>query len=154
MAHTYEIISITGRTVKVANGTRGPGAPGDSQTVNVCDQNNRVGKYEQVYRIVGSERFVTVTGRGYKPGVTALGGMRFVLFGGCVLIFLVGIAIPLGAVALRALLPVRTTGLDFAALSLANFAQVLTQKTSCSDCATPFTSAWVSRPFAPRLASH
>ena len=71
-----------------------------------------------------SERFVTVTGRGYKPGVTALGGMRFVLFGGCVLIFLVGIAIPLGAVALRALLPVRTTGLDFAALSLANFAQV------------------------------
>lgn len=60
MAHTYEKISIAGRIVKVANGTRGHGAPGDSQTVNVCDQSNREGNYEQVYRIRGADRFVRV----------------------------------------------------------------------------------------------
>jgi iron(III) transport system permease protein len=71
-----------------------------------------------------SERFVTVTGRGYKPGATPLGGMRYALFAACVLVFLVGTALPLGAVALRALLPVRTTGLDLTTLGFGNFAQV------------------------------
>lgn len=71
-----------------------------------------------------AERFVTVTGRGYKPGVTPLGRMRYVLFAVCLLIFVVGIALPLGAVALRALLPVRTTVLDLSALSFANFEQL------------------------------
>jgi iron(III) transport system permease protein len=71
-----------------------------------------------------SEKFVTVTGRGYKPGITPLGGMRYALFAACLLVFLVGIALPLGAVALRALLPVRTTGLDLTTLGFTNFEQV------------------------------
>lgn len=68
-----------------------------------------------------SERFVTVTARGYKPAVTRLGRLRPVLFAGCVLIFVVGIAVPLLAVILRALMPVRTPGLDLSMLNLNNF---------------------------------
>lgn len=71
-----------------------------------------------------SEKFVTVTGRGYKPGVTLLGGMRYALFAACLLVCLAGIALPLGAVALRALLPVRTTGLDLTTLGFGNFEQL------------------------------
>ncbi|MDQ8731458.1 iron ABC transporter permease [Bradyrhizobium sp. LHD-71] len=68
-----------------------------------------------------SERFVAVTARGYKPGVTELGAGRYVLFGVCLLIFIVGIAAPLIAVALRALLPVRTMTFDPGSLTLDNF---------------------------------
>lgn len=71
-----------------------------------------------------SERFVTVTGRGYKPGATALGGVRYALFAACLLVFLAGIALPLGAVALRSLMPVRTTGLDLTTLGFGNFEQL------------------------------
>ena len=60
MAYTSEIITIGGRIVKVAYGTRGHGTPGETQTVNVCDRNNREGNYEQVYRVRGPERFVSV----------------------------------------------------------------------------------------------
>ncbi|MBI3067965.1 MAG: iron ABC transporter permease, partial [Betaproteobacteria bacterium] len=71
-----------------------------------------------------AERFVTVTARGYKPALTPLGKLRPVLFTLCVLLFLAGVAIPLAAVTLRALIPVRTTGLGLGALSLANFSQL------------------------------
>ena len=71
-----------------------------------------------------TERFVTVTGRGFKSGVTPLGGARYVLCAICLLIFVSGIALPLGAVGLRALMPVRTTTLDLSALSLGNFEQL------------------------------
>ncbi|MBI3938677.1 MAG: iron ABC transporter permease [Betaproteobacteria bacterium] len=71
-----------------------------------------------------AERFVTVTARGYKPALTPLGKLRPVLFALCVLLFLAGVAIPLAAVTLRALIPVRTTGLGLGALSLANFSQL------------------------------
>jgi hypothetical protein len=60
MAYTSENVLITGRIVKVAYGTRGHGTPGETQTVNVCDRNNHEGNYEQVYRIRGSEHFITV----------------------------------------------------------------------------------------------
>ena len=60
MAHTREFIRIGGRTIKVAYGTRGHGTPGETQTINVYDQSNREGNYEQVYRIRGVERFLTV----------------------------------------------------------------------------------------------
>jgi len=68
-----------------------------------------------------SERFITVTARGFKPALMPLGKMRPVLAAILVLIFFVGTALPLAAVVLRALMPVRTTGLDLASLSLINF---------------------------------
>lgn len=71
-----------------------------------------------------SERFVTVTARGYKSGITPLGWLKPVLFTACVAVFLLGVAVPLTAVLLRALMPVRTTGLDFATLGLGNFMQL------------------------------
>ncbi len=71
-----------------------------------------------------SERFVTVTARGYKPAVTRLGPLRPVVFAVCAAVFIVGVAVPLGAVLLRALIPVRTTGLTIAQLGLQNFQQL------------------------------
>ena len=50
MAHTREYREIAGVTVKVADGTRGGGIVGDSQTVNVYDESNTEGNYRQVYR--------------------------------------------------------------------------------------------------------
>lgn len=72
-----------------------------------------------------SERFVTVTARGYKPGVTALGALKPIIFAVCSLVFVIGVAVPLAAVVLRALLPVRTTSLDLSSLGLENFTQAL-----------------------------
>src|SRR3546814_598966 len=65
-----------------------------------------------------SERFVTVTARGYKPAPTTLGRLRYpvAIFAGAV--FLVGSLLPLCAVLLRALMPVRTGTVDFGALDL------------------------------------
>ena len=60
MAYTSKSIRIDGRTIKIAYGTRGHGRLGETQTINVYDQSNREGNYEQVYRIRGPERFVTV----------------------------------------------------------------------------------------------
>ena len=68
-----------------------------------------------------AERFVTVTARGYKPALTPLGRLKWPVFAACLLTFLVGIALPLGAVLLRALLPVRSTGLQMADLGVQNF---------------------------------
>lgn len=71
-----------------------------------------------------SERFITVTARGYKPALMPLGPMRPVLTLILALLFLLGTALPLAGVILRALMPVRTTGLDLATLTLANFTKL------------------------------
>ncbi len=68
-----------------------------------------------------AERFVTVTARGYKPALTALGRLKWPVFLVCAFTFVVGIAVPLAAVLLRALLPVRTTGLQMADFGVQNF---------------------------------
>ncbi|MCC7346818.1 MAG: iron ABC transporter permease [Variibacter sp.] len=72
-----------------------------------------------------SERFVTVTARGYKPAVTELGRLKPLVVAAAVAVILLGSLLPLSAVLLRALLPVRTTGLDLSSLSLENFANIL-----------------------------
>lgn len=73
-----------------------------------------------------SARFITVTARGYKPAASALGLARPFVFCACLLIFLVGTALPLSAVVLRALMPVRTGGLDLAMLGFDNFKALFT----------------------------
>lgn len=68
-----------------------------------------------------AERFITVTARGYKPAASPLGAARPFVFAACAVIFLVGTALPLAAVTLRALMPVRTGGLDLSTLGWGNF---------------------------------
>ena len=75
-----------------------------------------------------SERYITVTARGFKSGVTRLGQLRWVVFGLCVMIFVLGTLMPLCAVALRALMPVRTTGLDLSGLNFKNFEALLSSQ--------------------------
>ena len=72
-----------------------------------------------------SERFVTVTARGYRPVPTALGRMGPVLAVICGLLALLGVVLPLAAVVLRALLPVRTASLELSMLGLDNFRALL-----------------------------
>jgi iron(III) transport system permease protein len=71
-----------------------------------------------------AQRFVTVTARGYRPAPTALGRLGPVLAAICLLLFLLGVALPLAAVLLRALLAVRTVTLDWSALGLGNFREL------------------------------
>ncbi|MDX3905578.1 MAG: iron ABC transporter permease [Pigmentiphaga sp.] len=68
-----------------------------------------------------SEKFITVSARGYKPALTDLGRLRPVVLSACVLIFIASTLLPLAAVILRSLMPVRTGGVDFQALTLANY---------------------------------
>jgi iron(III) transport system permease protein len=68
-----------------------------------------------------AERFVAVTSRGYKPGITELGFGRYILLAICLLIFIVGVAAPLVAVLFRAMLPVRTAALDLHLFNFNNF---------------------------------
>ena len=58
MAHTREYTEIAGVMVKVADGTRGGGIAGDSQTVNVYDESNTEGNYREVYRSRDRDRWV------------------------------------------------------------------------------------------------
>lgn len=68
-----------------------------------------------------SERFVTVTARGYKPAPTTLGKLRYPVAFFAAGIFIVGSLLPLSAVLLRALMPVRTGSIDLSALDFRNF---------------------------------
>ena len=68
-----------------------------------------------------SEKFVTITARGFKPSSIQLGRWNWVMTALCVLIFVVGSGLPLLAVVLRALMPVRSMGLDLGSLDFRNF---------------------------------
>jgi iron(III) transport system permease protein len=72
-----------------------------------------------------SERFVTVTARGYRPVPTALGSFGPVLAGICAVLALLGVVLPLAAVLLRALLPVRTATLELSMIGFDNFTALL-----------------------------
>lgn len=51
MACTRKWIKVGTRRIKIATGTRGKTYDGDTQTINVCDENNIDGVYREVYRI-------------------------------------------------------------------------------------------------------
>jgi len=61
MAYTTTYAVIDKITVKVANGSRGSGVVGDSQTVNVYDVSNTAGNYRQVYRSRERSNWVTAS---------------------------------------------------------------------------------------------
>lgn len=48
------------------------------------------------WKIVGRRSYQTVTGKGYKPRLAALGRWKWVTFGFCVLYFLVTVVLPVG----------------------------------------------------------
>ena len=75
--------------------------------------------YRRMTRHAG--RYVTVTARGYRPVPTALGPGGYVMAGVCGLLFFIGVGLPLAAVLLRALLPVRTASVELSALGWGNF---------------------------------
>ena len=79
--------------------------------------------YRQATRHSG--RLITVTARGYRPAPTALGRGGKLLAAACGLLFALGVALPLAAVLLRALLPVRTASLELGALGFGNFVSLL-----------------------------
>ena len=58
MAYTSEWITIGKRRIKLATGKREKPNDGDTQTINVCDDNNLDGVYREVYRI--SKPFLSV----------------------------------------------------------------------------------------------
>ena len=58
MAYIREWIEIGKTRIKIATGTRGETYDGDTQTINVCDDNNLDGVYREVYRI--SKPFLSV----------------------------------------------------------------------------------------------
>ena len=78
--------------------------------------------YRRMTRHAG--RFVSVTARGYRAVPTALGRGGVVLTVICSALFVIGVALPLAAVLLRALLPVRTESVDLSALGFGNFVQL------------------------------
>lgn len=78
--------------------------------------------YRRLTRHAG--RFVSVTARGYRAVPTTLGRGGTILTVICVALFTIGVALPLAAVLLRALLPVRTASVDLSALGFSNFAQL------------------------------
>lgn len=47
-------------------------------------------------RLLRGRSFATVTGKGYSPSVTRLGGLRWLTFGICVLFFALTVALPVG----------------------------------------------------------
>lgn len=59
MAYTSEFVTIDGTRVKIATGTYGQGSQGRSQTVNVFDDSETEGNYQQVYRIREADQYVT-----------------------------------------------------------------------------------------------
>lgn len=48
------------------------------------------------WRLLGERSFFTVTGKGYRPGVTRLGRWRWATFAFCVLFFAVTVVLPVG----------------------------------------------------------
>ena len=58
MANTSKWTEIGKTRIKIATGTRGETYDGDTQTINVCDDNNLNGVYREVYRI--SNPFLSV----------------------------------------------------------------------------------------------
>jgi hypothetical protein len=59
MSFTSETIEIEGIKVRIATGTRN-GNDGETQTINVYDNIDTEGNYREVYRITGSENFLTI----------------------------------------------------------------------------------------------
>src|SRR5579883_1777787 len=47
-------------------------------------------------RLLGGRNFSTVTGKGYAPAVTRLGGLRWLTFGLCIFFFVLTVVLPVG----------------------------------------------------------
>jgi iron(III) transport system permease protein len=77
------------------------------------------------HRLLGKRSFVTVSGRGFKPGVTSLGKMRYVAAMICAFYFLLSIGFPYGALLFTSVQPYLNFGFHPASWTLAQYADVL-----------------------------
>jgi hypothetical protein len=59
MPYLSDHAKIGGVKVKIANGTRGGGVVGESQTVNVYDRSDTEGHYREIYRSRDRDKWVT-----------------------------------------------------------------------------------------------
>ncbi len=77
------------------------------------------------HRLLGKRSFVTVSGRGFRPGVTSLGKMRYVAVMICAFYFLLSIGFPYGALLFTSVQPYLNFGFHPAFWTLAQYADVL-----------------------------
>jgi len=76
-------------------------------------------------RILGSRKYTTVTGKGFRPRVIDVGGFRWVLFSLVIAYVIVAVVLPLGALLFASLQPYISTNIFNAKFTLANFHYIL-----------------------------
>jgi iron(III) transport system permease protein len=76
-------------------------------------------------RYLARKSFVTVTGRGYRPGITRLGWMRHVCLAVCILYLLLSIVLPYGALIFTSFQPYLSFSFEPAQWTLKQYAGVL-----------------------------
>ncbi|HEY6258552.1 MAG TPA: iron ABC transporter permease [Xanthobacteraceae bacterium] len=77
------------------------------------------------HRYLARKSFVTVSGRGYRPGITKLGGMRHVCLAACILYLLLSIVLPYGALAFTSFQPYLSFAFEPAQWTLKQYDDVL-----------------------------
>jgi len=76
-------------------------------------------------RYLARKSFVTVSGRGYRPGITRLGPMRHLALAACILYLLLSIVLPYGALIFTSLQPYLSFAFEPAQWTLKQYADVL-----------------------------
>jgi iron(III) transport system permease protein len=75
-------------------------------------------------RYLARKSFVTVTGRGYRPGITKLGRMRHVSLAICILYLLLSIALPYGALLFTSIQPYLSFAFEPAQWTLRQYSDI------------------------------
>jgi iron(III) transport system permease protein len=76
-------------------------------------------------RLLSRKSFATVTGRGFRPSLVALGSMRFVTLAICVLYVLMSIVLPYGVLVFTSLQPYLSFAFDPSVWTLDKYVEVL-----------------------------
>jgi iron(III) transport system permease protein len=76
-------------------------------------------------RYLARKSFITVTGRGYRPGITKLGRLRLVSSAVCILYFLLSIVLPYGALVFTSIQPYLSFAFEPAQWTLKQYGDVL-----------------------------
>jgi iron(III) transport system permease protein len=76
-------------------------------------------------RYLARKSFVTVSGRGYRPGITKLGPLRYATLALCVLYLLLSIVLPYGALLFTSIQPYLTFAFEPAQWTLKQYGDIL-----------------------------
>src|SRR5215831_12242187 len=77
------------------------------------------------HRMLANKSYATVTGKGFKPAVAALGRLRYVTFALCVAYVLLSIVLPYGALVFTSFQPYLSFAFDPSSWTLEKYAEVL-----------------------------